>query len=176
MIRPPAPFFGSLNVEVGIYIGNSNAGLGDCFFPNNTELLDNLPSSFVKEKADDAAKYVIEMSVSGTCSNGDPWTKIYKKGDFGLTRIGPNGLGFSLPNVPRSSSNNYTVLPTVLSPCVGSTKSCGGKTNYRQMFSPEGGGFIIENPMAGGTYVVTKAGTSPPQRLSLFQGGIENCQ
>jgi hypothetical protein len=147
----PSAKFGTLKIEAMLYTGSLLSY--ECPRPNNVVLLDNLTSmgsnAYVKEKADDATKYAIEVIINGGCSDGI-WTKIFKKGEFTLTNVGANKVRFTIPDIPLSSTNEYTIIPRILTPCVGSNFTCNGKTNYRVVVGGNTAGFKASNPTPNG--------------------------
>jgi hypothetical protein len=108
-------------------------------------------SAFASSKAGNSTKYITELIVTGTCSDGKAWTQVITQGQITLSVPQNNRVRFRF-NPPTTSSNEYTVIIRVLTPCVSGT--CGDITNYREVLSPDK--FTIKSPQAGSTFLAPK--------------------
>ena len=116
---PPSEVFGNLTFRQLWYNGPR---FGFCDYSDT--FLNRLDANDIAREKDDKdaqgnligpAKWIVQVSVGGTCSNNDPWTKIYKKGEFTVTHSG-NTLIFTIPNIPKSFNNDFIFIPRILSP------------------------------------------------------------
>lgn len=147
----PSNRLGNINVDASVFMGGPT---GSCPFPSGQQFINAVntgASAFASVKTGNPTSYIPEIIVTGTCPSGAAWSEVIRQGQITLTALPNNQVRFRF-NPAVTSSNEYTVIIRVATPCVSGT--CAGITNYREILSPDG--FKITSPTSGATFLAPK--------------------